>query len=317
MTKKHLLLLTLVCLPSCNAQALLPSTFKEFTWAALATGGLAGFAYNWLQRKTLQKEYDTHKKRLKNHEFLTDCYEDALKALADHKEYVEIIEQNMSARESASQLSDHLIGQYRHTSNLLPTFKTSVRERMLGLEQHRKEIERSLIDWQESRKKALLAQQGPLLKNTYTLILSTLQSLSINIPYTEGYFFMQEHTDLLKEEHELETNLDTEQLTQQLDNVIRSKTKVGERYPYRSYAQWLEEYHEHVRLLKHELEQYTYFEFQQPVIDYIIATYEVIDALKRRIKSTKAFKAECIQYDAEMRVQSRTAENHHVTAQAG
>ena len=317
MTKKHLLLLTLVCLPTGNAQALWPSTFKEYTLATLATAGFAGFAYNWFQRKSLQKEYDAHKKRLKNQEFLTDCYEDALNALADHKEYVEIIEQNMSARESASQLCDHVIGQYRHTSNLLPAFKTSVRERMQGLEQHRKDIERSLIDWQESRKKALLAQQGPLLKNTHSLILSTLQSLSINIPYVEGYFFMHEHADLLKEEHELETGQATaEQLTQQLDTIIRSKTKVGERYPYRSYAQWLEEYHEYVRLLKHELEQYTYFDFQQPVIDYIIATYGVLDALKKRIKSTKAFEAECIQYDAEMRVQSHPVE-HHVAAQAG
>ena len=255
-----------------------------------------------MKKKALQKQYNAHKKRFKNHEFLTDCYEDALDALADYKEYVDLVGHNKSSEERASQLCNHLISQYTHTSNLLPTFKKSARERKQGLEIKKKEIERSLIGWQESRKKALLAQQGPLLKNEYTLILATLEGLSLHIPYAEAYLFAQEHRDLLKEERDLEPFLDdAAHVKRCFDSIIRSKTRVGERYPYRSYTQWLDRYHERVRLLKKELGQHTYFEFQQPVIDYIASTYVVLDALRKNIKSSKAFEDECIQYDAELR----------------
>ncbi len=309
MIKKRLLLITLLCIPSFNTQALWPfsnQTFREYAWFTAAGVGLTGFAYNWMMRKALQKRHDSHKKRFRNHELLTDSYKEALDALAYYREYVDIIESHTSQEEGALQLCNHLKSQYAQHQNLLAPFKKGVFERKHALKMRKKEFERHLIDWQESRKKALLSQQGPLLNTTYTLILTTLEGLTTHIPYIEGIIFMQDHADLLKEERDLAPHLsESDQLTHRLNILIRSKARIGERYPYRSYTKWLELYHEQVHSLKREIEQYTYYEFQYPVVSYILDMYTTLDTLKKLIKSSKEFETECMQYDSELLARAR------------
>jgi len=308
--KKRLLLLALL-VPAASLSA--DWTAKDYFWLVATSAGLGGFGYTWLAKKSLEKKYDTHRKRFKNHEFLTDCYEDALNALADYKEYVELLDE-ASEGNQAKELCKYLTDQFSQNTQLIPPFKAEVLDQKLELELKKKKIDRALVNWQESKKKALLAQQGPLLLKTYSSILSTLDTLATHVPYVEAHLFMQDHNDSLKEERALNLS-DSAQLSHQLDTLIRAKSHVGERYPYRVYTNWVERYHKYLQSLKKELDHKTFKAFQKPSIDYITSTYTILDTLKKHLKSSKEFKSECMQYKAEMIAQAREKENQQLKRQ--
>ncbi len=313
------LLLSLLVLPSCHLKAWNPlsdHTLREGIYFTFAAAGVGAFVYSWMNKKALQKTLDDHTKRFRNHEFLTDCYEDALNALADYKDYVELLDHNLSHGESVKELCQYLTQEFSQNTHLVPAFKKAVFERKQGLEKKNKEIERSLIEWKDSRKKAVLTQQGPLLKNTFALILSTLDMLNTHLPYIEASFFIKEHGDLLSDERALEKHLtDASQFKHTLDKLIRAKARVGERYPFRAYAQWVDQYFVRVRELKKELENFTYVEFQRPVIEDLTSMYNILALMQKQIKVSPEYEAECAQFNAELLARSHEHENRKLKEQ--
>jgi hypothetical protein len=287
--------------------------YAYITATAVTSGGLF---YTWLQKRSLERAYEKDKKRFKNQKILSDSYESALAALSDYKEYVEIIARNESPEKGVDDLCQQLMQDFSQKSSLLHAFKKTVLERKLELEKKNKEIERALAGWQHSKKKALLTQQGPFLKNTYSLILTTLSSLHAHVAYVEAAFFLKDHSYLFVEECALEKYLyDTAQFKYQLDKLIRTKTRVGERYPFRAYAQWVDHYYELIKDLKKDLENYTYYEFQQPVVSSLKETYTILDILKKQIKISPEYEAECAQYNAELLAHRREDENRKLKEQ--
>ncbi len=312
MINKRLILVALTCIPSGQVYTwpLSDHTLREGTYLTAALVATGALAFTYMNKKALQTNYDAHLKRFKNQELLSDGYEKVLDALADYKDYVEIIERSKGPEDAASQLCHYLTQEFSSNAQLLHAFKKAVLERKQELEKKNKEVERALIGWEHNKKKALLTSQGPLLKSTYSLILSTLDTLHKNIPYIEAQFFAKDHKDLYVEERALEKYLsDSAQLKYQLDKLIRSKARVGERYPFRAYAQWVDHNHELIGSLKKELETFTYYTFQQPTVTYVTSTYAIFDILKKQIKSSPEFEAECAQFNAELLARAREDEN--------
>ncbi len=241
--QKHFLLLILLCIPHNTSAIIWPFTNQTFCRLSLYTvalAGISGTGYILVKNYLLQKKFDDFAERFKDQEHLSDRYEAALSAIADYKEFTDIVDHS-SSEEQSKQIVEQLHHQFTNNTTQLAMFKKEVDERYQELALQHKEVERALLEWQESIKKALLVQQGPYLKKTLLRILTTLEQLMIHIPYCESTFFIRVHKDSLKDEHDLEPHLSNqEQLTKHLNKLIKNKAPIGEKYPYRAYTKFLE-----------------------------------------------------------------------------
>jgi hypothetical protein len=285
-------------------------TVREYTYLTTTVITSGALLYTWIHKNSLQKEHDTYKKRFRHQELLSNSYASALEALADFKDYVEIMQHNTSAQGTVRHICEHLTREFSQKPELLSAFKKTVRERKLRFEKTYKEVERALISWEHSKKKGLLTVQGPLLKSTYGITLSTLDILSSHIPYVEATFFIKDHGDRFKEEHALAQYFnDAARFKYNLDTLIRTKARVGERYPFRTYAQWVDHYHYLIRELKKELDEFQYQDFQQTTVAYIYSTFSILEKLKLHIKTSSEYEAECTQYATEIMARTQEDEN--------
>jgi hypothetical protein len=301
--QKKSFLLLLLTIPH-TTQALWPfdtDTFQKGFLSTALIGTTSGLIYLWLTKKKVQQHLDAHKKRFRHHEFLRDRYEDALKTLADYQEYADIVSSNLSAEETAHKISELLVTQSAQHETLIPQLKKKCAPKKQELNQKQKEVERALLEWRESKKKALLTKQGPLITDTLSLALKTLDALINTIPYVESLQFMRTHSKSLAEEHALSSYLeDPVQLHTHLDTLIHSRVHFAERYPYRAYLQTLDRFYSSVDTLKTDLEGISPYPFQKNVIDYLLKTHTLLTVLKKHITSSKEFESECQHYDAEM-----------------
>lgn len=257
--------------------------------------------YSWITKKGIEKNFENFKNRFKNQSFLDDRYAQALETMADYIDYIEIIQSQLSAEEIAQKMCRNIQNHHGKNSTMLSLFKKEVEIQHSLLAQQNKEIDRALIDWQDSKKKALLSAQVPIIKKTLEQCLAGLETLKIQIPYVESMLFMQNHRHLLKEEIEFAKHPSSpEQLAATTVQLVRNKTRIGERYPFRTYTKTIEVYLEQVSALENELNYHKYYPFQDEVISFIKRTSETLDVLKKQLKASQEFQAECAQFDAEI-----------------
>ena len=279
----------------------LHNKMTQYALCGLSVVSATAFLYQFVAKKSVEKNYEALKKRFKNQTFIQENYDQAVTTTAHFKQYAEIVQEVAEAEVKAQEICNLLLAQYAKNNTLLLRFKQSVEEQLSALLQKNKEIEHAFNGWQDSKKKTLLIAQGPLVKKAFNHAIETLETLRTHIPYIESVLFLQNDGLFLKDEQEFSKYLsNNEQLPFMVAQLVRSKTRIGERYPYRTYTKTLEVQHEHLTTLEHELTQNTYFAFQEQVIASIKDLSKTVEVLKKYLKASKEFEAECAHFDAEV-----------------
>ena len=303
MQQRSLFLLTLISLPLTTNTLGFPEDKKIYEYALYGVSFISVSAsiYQWVTKKSVEKNFEAYKKKFKNQAFIQERYDEALTILAHYKEYSDVFVQPGLPEEQAQRICQNLMHHYAKNPSQLAHFKKEVHDQLDSLLQKSKEIDQKFVQWQESKKKTMLIVQGPLLKKAYSQCIETLESLRTHIPYLESTLFLQNYGPFLKDEREFSKHLThPDQLPCLIAQLVRSKTRIGERYPYRTYTKTLEVHHEYAVVLEHELNNHTYYPFQDEILISIKTISATLDGLKKQLKSSKEFEAECAHFDAEV-----------------
>ena len=221
--------------------------------------------------------------------------------------YAKILEQDLGGEEKEKLLWDYLVSELfdldvlntdalkKFTQQQIDAF-VNFTQRVLvtkqDLEKKDSELSQLLVQWEHNDVQALLIQQGVHIRNTFARTLSVLDVLQKNITYIDALFVAFAYQDDLMHECRLEKHFsDKDQLAHHLDELIR-REEAGERYPYRTYAEWIDETQMFFGHLNEELEKFTYYEFQQPAVTYITSTYAILNAIKEQIAHSPEYLAE-------------------------